>query len=122
KGLSVTVDAWGILGGVPEEVKQAELDFAGVVTDPVIQANFAAAKGSTPVRLDAPKDQLDACSEVVLEALDNPDIQHQNPHNTVDADWQTSIWQTMNAFWAHPSMTTEQAIEQLKEHYDTILG
>jgi glucose/mannose transport system substrate-binding protein len=122
RGLSVTVDAWGILGGVSEELKQAELDFAGVVTDPGIQANFAAAKGSTPVRLDAPKDQLDACSEVVLEALDNPDIQHQNPHNTVDADWQTSIWQTMNSFWADPSMTTDQAIEQLKEHYDTILG
>jgi glucose/mannose transport system substrate-binding protein len=122
KGLSVTVDAWGVLGGVSEEVKQAEMDFASVVTDPQIQANFAAAKGSTPVRLDAPKDQLDACSDTVLAALDNPDIQFQNPHNTVDADWQASIWQTMNAFWADPSMTTDQAIETLKEHYDTILG
>lgn len=122
KGLSVTVDAWGVLGGVSDEIKQAEMDFASVVTDPAIQADFAAAKGSTPVRLDAPKDQLDACSDTVLAALDNPDIQFQNPHNTVDADWQASIWQTMNAFWADPSMTTDQAIEALKEHYDTILG
>jgi glucose/mannose transport system substrate-binding protein len=122
KGLSVTVDAWGVLGGVPDDVKQAELDFAAVITDPQVQADFAAAKGSTPVRLDAPKDQLDTCSDVVLKALDNPEIQFQNPHNTVDADWQTSIWQTMNAFWADPSMTTDDAIAQLKEHYDTILG
>ncbi len=98
RGLSVTVDASGLLGGVSEEVRQAELDFAAVVTDPQIQADFAAAKGSTPVRLDAPKDQLDACSDVVLAALDNPDIQFQNPHNTVDADWQSAIWTTMNSF------------------------
>jgi glucose/mannose transport system substrate-binding protein len=122
KGLSVTVDAWGVLGGVPDDVKQAEQDFAAVVTDPKIQADFAAAKGSTPVRLDAPRDQLDACSEVVLAALDNPEIQFQNPHNTVDADWQSAIWTTMNAFWANPSMTTDEVIAELKEQYDTILG
>lgn len=122
KGLSVTVDAWGLLGGVPDEVRQAELDFAAVVTDPQIQADFAAAKGSTPVRLDAPKDQLDACSDTVLAALDNPDIQFQNPHNTVDADWQAQIWTIMNAFWADPSMTTDDVIAELKEQYDIILG
>ncbi len=122
RGLSVTVDAWGLLGGVPDEVKQAEQDFAAVVTDPQIQADFAAAKGSTPVRLDAPKDQLDACSEIVLAALDNPEIQYQNPHNTVDADWQSAIWTTMNAFWADPAMTTDEVIAELKEQYDIILG
>lgn len=122
KGLSVTVDAWGVLGGVPDDIRQAELDFAAVVTDPQIQADFAAAKGSTPVRLDAPKDQLDACSDTVLAALDNPEMQFQNPHNTVDADWQTSIWTTMNSFWSDPSMTTDDVIAELKEQYDIILG
>lgn len=122
KGLSVTVDAWGVLGGVPDDVKQAELDFASVVTDPAIQSDFAAAKGSTPVRLDAPKDKLDACSDTVLTALDNPDIQFQNPHNTADADWMNSIWDVVFNYWSNPSMTADQAIEQLKENYDTILG
>jgi glucose/mannose transport system substrate-binding protein len=122
QGLSVTVDAWGALGGVSEELQQAELDFASVVLDPAIQADFAAAKGSTPVRLDAPKDQLDACSDTVLAALDNPDIQFQNPHNTANADWMNSIWDVVFNYWSNPSMTTEEAIAQIKDNYETILG
>lgn len=122
KGLSVTVDAWGVLGGVSDELAKAELDFASVVTDPNIQADFAAAKGSTPVRLDSPKDHLDACSDTVLAALDNPDIQFQNPHNTADADWMNSIWDVVFNFWSNPSMTSAEAIEQMKDNFDTILG
>ena len=122
KALSVTVDAWGLLGGVDDAKKQAELDFASVVVDPAVQADFAKAKGSTPVRLDAPKDNLDACSEEVLNALNDTARQVQNPHNTVDEDWMNSMWVVLFNFGSDPNMTTDQAIEQLKEQYDTILG
>jgi glucose/mannose transport system substrate-binding protein len=122
KALSVTVDAWGLLGGVPEDKAKAELDFASVVLDPVVQANFAKAKGSTPLRLDAPKDQLDACSAEVLNALSDPNKQVPNPHNTVNEDWMNSMWVVLFNFWSDPSMTTEQAIEELKSQFDTVLG
>ena len=118
----VTVDAWGLLGGVSDELKQAELDFASVVVDPTTQAAFAAAKGSTPVRLDAPAESLDACSTEVLRILQDPAQQVQNPHNTADADWQNSIWEVVFNFWSDPDMTVEDAIAQMKENYDTILG
>src|SRR5690606_11989682 len=72
KALSVTVDAWGLLGGQSEAKTQAELDVASVVLDPATQADFALAKGSTPLRLDAPKERLDACSAEVLAALADP--------------------------------------------------
>jgi glucose/mannose transport system substrate-binding protein len=120
RGLSVTVDAWGLLGGVDEETDQAELDFAAVVVDPEIQAAFAAQKGSTPVRLDAPESGLDACSGVVLEALANPEIQFQNPHNTADADWMNSIWDVVFEYWSDPEMTEDDAIAGMQDAYDTI--
>jgi glucose/mannose transport system substrate-binding protein len=118
----VTVDAWGLLGGQAEDVQTAELDFASVVLDPAEQAEFAAAKGSTPVRLDAPAESLDACSTEVLRILEDPAQQVQNPHNTADADWQDSIWNVVFNFWSDPDMTVEDAITEMKDNYDTILG
>jgi glucose/mannose transport system substrate-binding protein len=118
----VTVDAWGLLGGQAEDVQTAELDFASVVLDPAEQAEFAAAKGSTPVRLDAPAESLDACSTEVLRILEDPAQQVQNPHNTADADWQDSIWNVVFNFWSDPNMTAEDAITEMKDNYDTILG
>ena len=124
KALSVTVDAWGLLGGdgVSEETKKAELDFASVVVDPVIQANFAKAKGSTPVRLDAPKDQLDVCSAEVLKALDDVNKQVPNPHNTANEDWRTATEIVLFNFWSDPKMTTDQVVEELKSQFESILG
>ncbi|WEK05977.1 MAG: ABC transporter substrate-binding protein [Candidatus Devosia phytovorans] len=118
----VTVDAWGLLGGTADDVKTAELDFASVVLDPAEQAKFAAAKGSTPVRLDAPAESLDACSTEVLRILEDPAQQVQNPHNTADADWQDSIWNVVFNFWSDPNMSVEDAIAEMKDNYDTILG
>jgi len=118
----VTVDAWGLLGGTPDDIKTAELDFASVVLDPEMQARFAAAKGSTPVRLDAPAGSLDACSTEVLRILEDPAQQVQNPHNTADADWQNSIWDVVFNFWSDPGMTVQDAIAKMHENYDTILG
>jgi glucose/mannose transport system substrate-binding protein len=122
KALSVTVDAWGLLGGVDEAKTQGELDFASVVLDPAIQADFALAKGSTPVRLDAPADKLDDCSKEVLGALKDVNKQVPNPHNTADEDWRTAIDIVSFNYWSDPNMTTDAAIEELKEQFDTILG
>lgn len=121
EAIVVTVDAWGLLGGQSEEKDAAELDFASVVLDPQVQADFAAIKGSTPVRLDAPQDNLDLCSKNVLGMLDDP-AQVPSPHNTVDADWQSSIWDVVFNYWSDPSMTADEAIEQMKSNYDLILG
>ena len=122
KALSVTVDSWGLLGGQSDEKTAAELRFAAIVADPVVQADFAAIKGSTPTRLDAPQDKLDLCSHNVLEALKNPAIQVQNPNSMVDADWMSSLWDVYFAYWSDPSMTVDVAIAKMQENYDTILN
>ena len=79
KALAVTVDAFGILGGVPDDVLKAELDFAGIVVDPKINAEFASIKGSSPVRLDVPTDKLDACNELVLDFAEKARLQRPEP-------------------------------------------
>ncbi len=122
KALSVTVDAWGLLGGQPEDKTKGELDFAATVLDPAVQAKFALAKGSTPVRLDAPADQLDDCSKEVLNALNDTHKQVPNPHNTADEDWRTALDIVSFNFWSDPNMSVDDAVAALKEEFETILG
>ena len=122
KASVASVDSWGLLGGQSADIDKAELDFASVTVDPIVQGEFAKAKGSTPVRLDAPADSLDACSKEVLTLLADPAAQVPNPHASADADWENSIWDVVFNFWSDPSMTVDAAITQLKDNYETILG
>lgn len=115
KAVSVTVDSFGILGGVDEATLKAEEDFATLVVDPAINAEFAFYKGSSPVRLDVPTDKLDICNEVVLESLRVPNGSVQNTFYVADLDWQNSVWNTMFALQSDPNMTTDDVIQQLKD-------
>jgi glucose/mannose transport system substrate-binding protein len=120
KSLSVTVDAFGILGGVPEDQLKAEEEFATISVDPKINAEFASIKGSSPVRLDVPTDKLDVCNMLVLDSLKKPDFSVQNPFNIADPDWINSVWNTLYTFQGDPNMTTDDVIENLKSEYDSI--
>jgi glucose/mannose transport system substrate-binding protein len=120
QAVSVTVDAWGLIGGRDEAVTEAQKKFVSVVVDPTISAEFAAKKGSTPVVLNAPTDNLDECNKIVLETLKDPARQRQNPHNTADADWFNATWDVIDRFWTDPSMTEEQAMAGFQEAYDQV--
>jgi glucose/mannose transport system substrate-binding protein len=120
KAISVTVDAFGILGGVDEETLAAEEEFASIVVDPEINAEFAHLKGSTPVRLDVPTDRLDACNELALATLAKPDLTVANPFYIGDTDWINSVWNTMYTFQGDPSMTTDEVIQMLKDEHAAI--
>jgi len=120
KALSVTVDAFGILGGVDEETLKAEEDFASIVVDPEINAEFAYLKGSSPVRLDVPTDKLDACNELALESLGKPGFTVENPFYIGDTDWINSVWNTMYTFQGDPDMTTDDVIEMLRDEHSAI--
>lgn len=113
KHIPVTIDSWGLLGGVTPEVEAAERAFADIVVDPQIQSLFAAAKGSTPVRLDA-RQNLDGCSTAVLAALDRPDFALPTPHMTAPPDRIRAIWAVANSFWNDPAMTPEMAVAALR--------
>jgi len=122
KAVSVTVDAFGILGGVSPEVLKAEEDFAATVVDPAINAQFAFYKGSSPVRLDVPTDKLDACNTLVLDDLKKPGMSVESPFYIADADWINSVWNTMFTAQSDKTMTTDQVIAKLKSEYDAIFN
>lgn len=122
KALSVTVDSFGILGGVDEPTLEAEEAFAALVVDPKINADFSFSKGSSPVRLDVPTDKLDICNTVVLDSLKKPDFSVENPFYIADSDWVNSVWNTMFTAQGDPSMTTDDVIEMLKSEYGAVFG
>lgn len=122
KGLSTTVDAFGIIGGVDQNILDAELEFAATVVDPTVSAGFAAIKGSSPVRLDVDLSALDMCSQAVMETLKQPELGFVTPHNLADADWIDAIWNVMFNYWSDESMTADQAIGDLQNEYDAIFG
>ena len=120
KAVSVTVDSFGILGGVKPDVLKAELDFAATVVDPKVNAEFAFYKGSSPVRIDVPTDKLDDCNKIVLEDLKKPNFSVENPFYISDSDWINSVWNTMYAAQSDKNMTTDQVIAKLKEEYSAV--
>jgi glucose/mannose transport system substrate-binding protein len=124
KALAVTVDSWNFLDGpgLSDTTKQAELEFAKLDTDPKVTAEFAAKKGSTPVRTDVDPSALDVCNKVVLDSLAKPDMSVQNPFNISYADWVRSVWNVMFKFWGDQSETSDQAIQELKDQYDQVFG
>ena len=122
KALSVTVDSFGILGGVDDATLKAEEAFAADVVDPKVNAEFAFYKGSSPVRIDVPADKLDACNTLVLDSLKKPGFSVENPSYIGDGDWINSVWNTMFTFQGDPKMTTDQAIEMLKKEYAAVFG
>jgi glucose/mannose transport system substrate-binding protein len=124
KALAVTVDAWNFLDGpgVSPAQKTAELEFAKLDTDPQITADFAAKKGSTPVRLDAPTAGLDQCNLLVLDSLKKPNFSVQNPFNISDADWVRSVWNVMFKFWGDQTETSDDVVKQLKDQYDQVFN
>jgi glucose/mannose transport system substrate-binding protein len=111
--LPVTVDSWGLLGGVSPEMEAAERAFADVVVDTEVQARFAAAKGSTPVRLDA-RGGIDSCSRKALEALDRDGFALPTPHLTASPAWISAVWTVANDYWNDPAMTPAEAVAALK--------
>jgi len=124
QAVSVTVDSWGLLDGpqVSPDVKKAELQFALDDTDKTVTAEFAAKKGSTPVRTDVDPASLDACNKVVLDTLAKPNMSVESPYNIADSDWVRSVWDVMFKFWGDPNETSDQAISDLKDQYDQVFN
>ena len=122
QALSVTVDALGVLGGkgVTAETLDAELEFATVVVDPANNGEFAALKGATPIRTDAPASGMDQCNQLVLNSLARADYSVQNPFYVGDSDWINSVWNTMYTFQCDERMSTDDVVRRLRSEHRAI--
>jgi glucose/mannose transport system substrate-binding protein len=117
KGVVVTVDSWAFIKSKDPAVTDAQMKLASLVVDPSTSAAFSLKKGSSPVIDNAPTASLDACNQIVLTTLKDPSMQHQNPHNTADADWLDATWDVVDKFWHDPNETDDQAIAAFKKAY-----
>lgn len=115
KGMAFSIDSWGLLGGTDPKVAEAELDFAALTVDPAVQTAFAAAKGSTPVRLDVDPAAIDECSAQLLRDLDRPDFAVVTPNLVATPEWRAQVWDVAYSFWNTPGETPEQAVAALRE-------
>ena len=122
EAVPVTVDAWGILGDQSEamDAGRARLRLgrarprgAGRSSPPT---RAPPRSGSTPPATSTPAARR--CSAISRI----PSTRWPNPHTMVDADWQSSLWDVLFNYWSDPSMTADEAIEQMKSNYDLILG
>ena len=114
----VTSDAMGILGGQSPEKDKAELDLVAAFVDPIVSAKANQQKGSTSPRADAPTEFRDACNQVAMDAMNKPNGAVKNPFNVITGDWNNGIWTAMYNFWSDKSLTTDDAVAELKDAYD----
>jgi glucose/mannose transport system substrate-binding protein len=114
----VTSDAMGILGGQSPEKDKAELDLVAAFVDPVVSAKANQQKGSTSPRADASTEFRDACNQVAMDAMNKPNGAVKNPFNVITGDWNNGIWTAMYNFWSDKTLTTDDAVAELKDAYD----
>ncbi|MBI4921690.1 MAG: carbohydrate ABC transporter substrate-binding protein [Devosia nanyangense] len=122
KAVSVTSDAMGVLGGQDAEIDKAELDLVAAFVDPVVSAKANQQKGSTSPRADASTEFQDDCNKVAMAALNVPNGQVANPFNITNSDWHNAIWTVMYNFWSDKNLTTDDAVQALKDNYDQVFG
>ena len=96
------------------KVKDVQLAMASMMVNPTVQAKFNNAKGSLPMRLDVDTSAADACMQMGLDLIQNPDaiMRESDDWNTpaFTAAWSDIISEFRN----DPNYTVAQAMDDLE--------
>ena len=96
------------------KVKDTQLAMASMMVNPTVQAKFNNAKGSLPMRLDVDTSAADACMQMGLDLIQNPDAIMRESD-----DWNTpaftSAWDDIiSEFRNDPNYTVAQVMDDLE--------
>jgi len=96
------------------KVKEVQLAMASMMVDPTVQAKFNNAKGSLPMRLDVDTSAADACMQMGLDLIQNPDAIMRESD-----DWNTpaftNAWDDIiSEFRNDPNYTVAQVMDDLE--------
>ncbi len=96
------------------KVKDTQLAMASMMVNPTVQAKFNNAKGSLPMRLDVDTSAADACMQMGLDLIQNPDAIMRESD-----DWNTpaftAAWgDIISEFRNDPNYTVAQAMDDLE--------
>jgi len=92
--------------------KAAQELLVETMMDPEVQVRFNTFKGSVPVRLDAPVENLDICGQEGLQILQDPANHLPHPYNALAGEFSGAMEDLYGIFLADPSMTPEQGMEE----------
>ena len=96
------------------KVKDTQLAMASMMVNPTVQAKFNNAKGSLPMRLDVDTSAADACMQMGLDLIQNPDaiMRESDDWNTPAL---TAAWgDIISEFRNDPNYTVAQAMDDLE--------
>ena len=96
------------------KVKEVQLAMASMMVNPTVQAKFNNAKGSLPMRLDVDTSAADACMQMGLDLIQNPDAIMRESD-----DWNTpaftAAWgDIISEFRNDPNYTVAQVMDDLE--------
>ncbi len=96
------------------KVKDVQLAMASMMVNPTVQAKFNNAKGSLPMRLDVDTSAADACMQMGLDLIQNPDAIMRESD-----DWNTpaftNAWDDIiSEFRNDPNYTVAQVMDDLE--------
>ena len=96
------------------KVKDVQLAMASMMVNPTVQAKFNNAKGSLPMRLDVDTSAADACMQMGLDLIQNPDAIMRESD-----DWNTpaftAAWgDIISEFRNDPNYTVAQVMDDLE--------
>ena len=96
------------------KVTDTQLAMASMMVNPTVQAKFNTAKGSLPMRLDVDTSAADACMQMGLDLIQNPDAIMRESD-----DWNTpaftAAWgDIISEFRNDPNYTVAQAMDDLE--------
>ena len=96
------------------KVKDVQLAMASMMVNPTVQAKFNNAKGSLPMRLDVDTSAADACMQMGLDLIQNPDaIMRESDYWNTPAF--TAAWgDIISEFRNDPNYTVAQVMDDLE--------
>ena len=112
KAVPMSVETWGLVGGLSAESEATGRAFAQDVTAVDTQIRFARAIGAVPVRRDAWID-LDPCARQVATAIDTTGHAVLTPLLTTPAPWIAAIQRALTDYWDTPEMSPRHVIAAL---------
>jgi glucose/mannose transport system substrate-binding protein len=108
-----TGDGFGITKKVKPETAAAQRKLVATLMDKQTQTAFAIAKGSIPVRSDAPTAGLDACAAIGMSVASNGNNVIPNINATLTGDQLGAHYDGLAKFWSTPTMSPADGAKNL---------
>lgn len=118
RSMAAVIDAFVLAADVDDDVRAAQELFARTVVDPSVQLAFSSRKGSTPVRIDVERAELDSCAAVVSRGLASPEVRKERFSVLIPAHGNARFYLTLARLLHGNAITRDEALARIRELLD----